>query len=117
MQFGDRLVLPEPMEGLADRNTVHAVVWHWDGLGRAAQRFDVRQRVLELGTHGIPGLDRDDARAGADQRAGQFSGPGAQVEDRARAPEADLAGEPVDRLLRIAGPRALVQVGDELEAA
>src|SRR2546422_9133051 len=105
------------MESLADCNTVHALVGQWDVLGSAAQRFDVWKCVLELGPHRLARLDRDHASACFDQRARQFSGSGAEVEDRARAPEADLAGDPIDRLLRIARTRTLVQVGDELEAA
>ena len=68
--------------------------------GRAEVRDHLRQR-----------LDGGDPVPEGDERARQLAGPGAEIDDVARR----LAREPAHGILGVAGPRALVGVGDAAE--
>jgi hypothetical protein len=64
MHLGQSLVMPEPVERLPNGDSVDAVIWKWDLLGRAAQRHDVRHCSLELGAHRVARLDCHDHGTG-----------------------------------------------------
>ena len=60
VQLRKRHVVSEPVEGLSNRDRVHAVVGKRYVLGRAAPRFGTGCGALQLRTHCVTRLDCDD---------------------------------------------------------
>ena len=117
MQLGQSLVVAEPVEGLADREGVDARIGKRDRLRRAENCLGLRDGPPELCEHRLPRLDGDHLRFRRNERTRQLAGSGAEIDYHSTVTEIELVGEPLDRLRRILRPRALVQVGNELERA
>jgi hypothetical protein len=116
VQLRQRLVRAEPVERLPDRRGVDRRVRERDRLGRARERFDVRQNPLEHAAHLVAGLDGDDLHAERQQPPRELARAGAEVEHPRSRAEAEPLGDPADRLVGVRGPAALVDLRDGLEA-
>ena len=115
MELGDRLLVAEPVEPLSDRDRVDAVLRQRNAFCGSAYCFDARNRLHQLGTHRVTGLDGDDVRTRLEQRARQLAGSGREIEHSPARPQVQLLGEPGDGCRWIARPRAFVEIRDELE--
>ena len=98
------------MERLAADDGVHGVVLERNRLRRAQQRLGAGEDPAELGEHLRTGLDGDDASRQPHERACQFAGARTEIEHRRVGADGELIRQPRDRLVRVRGPHALVQL-------
>ena len=112
MDLGERLLGPEPMEGLRNRQCIDLTVRERDRLGGPLERT----YVLDLRAHLGDRLDCDHLRTARREQPRQLAGAGGEVDHRAARPEVEALHEPFDRGGRIVGPSTLVRVGGEPEA-
>jgi hypothetical protein len=115
VDLGHRFVVAEPVERLADHDHIDPVVPKRDRFRTTVQRFRAWNRSLELAQHRLAGLDRDDVCTGGHEGSRQLPGPRAEVEDLSARTQVESLSKPLDRVARIIGSSALVQVGNELE--
>ena len=115
MELGQSLVVAEPVERLADRDAVDARVGQRDRLGRTEQRLGLGHGSAQLRQHLLAGLHGDHPCACGHERARQLAGAGAEVEHGSAGAKVELSDDPRDRLVWVFGPRALVEIGDQLE--
>ena len=66
--------------------------------------------------HRVAGLDGDDGRSERDELPRQLARAGGEVENTPPRSDADPVGEPAQRVVGVRRPRALVLLGDRLEA-
>src|SRR5215218_4499774 len=76
----------KPVEGLGDRNGVGAVMGQAGVLGGTGAKVHLGHVAAEQLEHRLDWFDGDYPGAGPDQRAGQLSGSGGEVDDGCAGP-------------------------------
>ena len=114
MDLRQSFVVLEPVERLGDDDGGNRMVFERHLFGRPVDRAHVRQRGNQLRAHTFDRLDRDDVETPRDQCARHLPRPGGKVDHGIRT-GVQTIDQPMDRRVRIAGPRALVHVGGSVE--
>ena len=80
VHLGERLLRPEPVERLPDRDRVDGRVRERDRLRAAGERLGLRHDALEQRAHRVARLDGDDGGAEGDELARQLPGARGEIE-------------------------------------
>ena len=107
----------EPVEGLGNDHGIHGATRQRDRLGRPLNDHGRWHGFVQLRTHALNRLQRQDPRPGRDQEPRQLAGPGSQLQDRPTRPEVECAGQGRHRLRRVRGARALIRVRADVKPA
>ena len=108
--LGERDRRVEPVKRLTCDHRVGGTVEERNRLGRPFERDGTRHGGAQLLCHLLQRLDGDDVIAERGQLTRQLAGARAEVDH-----PPGIAGEPGDRVARIPGTRAFVQIGDAAE--
>ncbi len=114
--LGERHRPVEPVPGLRARDPVERRVGERQGLRRAVEHLESRQRGGELRAHARDGLDGDDVGPGRHEQARQLAGAGREVEDATPGCDAERGDDVRDRVRGVRRARPLVDLGGAIEA-
>jgi hypothetical protein len=101
----------EPVPSLPDQHGIDARIIEWEVFGRGERRLGCRMPHPENGEHVRIRFYRDDVETATEQGTGKFPGAGTDV---GYSPGARWY-QPVDRVLRISGPPAVVVLREPAE--
>ena len=115
MEIADSGRRIEPVEGLRHHRRVDRSVRERDGLGPTSEDGHTGQHRAERAAHAPDRLHGDEGGAGGHEHPRELPGPSRQVEDAGAGADAELAGQPADRVHRVVRAAALVGLGRRVE--